>query len=357
MDKLTVLMLEHPRLSDLDKGEMETHMQWFGRCYESVRGGRAMALRHKEGDNPYLKLYGTVDAFTFTPHAPLRFPVERGFIAELVALFKDGGSRADEYEDARVLFEAAPASADTAFRRILAVVKEKTRVACPPSAPTYGLDSLAETLADLYGPGRGQAAGNGAAEAAPSSRRALDTLQRRLGRATLAQAKSDKRVMELEKENAKLLAIIAEKDIIIAAQAADIVAWKSRCRQLQGELDGATRAVRSLEQRPTQEKLTQVMAQLSDERKALRAAQRKIALMTKEQTKLRRKLTCAEKGFDEAERACQAAVEEAKGVKSAAAKAAVRAATVERDAAAQVALAQAEGVRVDGCGAGCGCRG
>ena len=85
MERLTLLVLEHPVLSDLDKGVGESWSQWYARLLSVLADGSAMALKHKAGEYPFLSLYGTIDGATFTPFSsPLRFPVQRGFIAELI---------------------------------------------------------------------------------------------------------------------------------------------------------------------------------------------------------------------------------------------------------------------------------
>ena len=88
----------------------------------------------------------------------------------------------------------------------------------------------------MYSPGASKQA---AAEAprAPESRRALDTLQRRLNRATCAVTSANAQVAALETENARLVEIIKEKDKVIEAQAAVIVDLKSQCRALRQDLN------------------------------------------------------------------------------------------------------------------------
>ena len=75
----------------------------------------------------------------------------------------------------------------------------------------------------------------------------MDTLQRRLGRATLALEASDRRIAELEAENEVLREVIKIKDKIIAEQAALIIDLKQKNRVLQGELVEAKRAAKTLE--------------------------------------------------------------------------------------------------------------
>ena len=149
-------------------------------------------------------------------------------------------------------------------------------------------------------------------------------------------------IAELVAENGKLRDIIKEQEKVIEVQAAVIVELKSKCRALQGELDAARRDIKGLEQRPTKEVLGEVKEKLAEERKARRAAERRVSEMTKERTKLRRMLTLAERGFDEAEAAMEAAQAAEKLATSAKAAAQVRAAEAELQAAAQVVLAQEE---------------
>ena len=77
--------MQFPTLGTLQNGADEPIFAWYGRCHLAVSHGRGMALAHKAGDLPYLKLYGTVNGTTFTPFAPLSFPIEQGVIAELGA--------------------------------------------------------------------------------------------------------------------------------------------------------------------------------------------------------------------------------------------------------------------------------
>ena len=129
---------------------------------------------------------------------------------------------------------------------------------------------------------------------------------------------------------------------MIEAQAAVIVDLKSQCRALRQDLNVSQAEVKRLEQRPTRELLADVNAKLSRERKALRAAERRLVLMEKERSKLRRMLTLASRGYDEAAAAMKEAEDAAKASSTAENKARLRAAEIERDAAAQVALAQSE---------------
>ena len=347
MDKLTVLVLAHPVLSDLDKGVDESCYMWYARCERAISDGSAMARQHKAGAHPYLSTLGTIDGSVFIPYtSPLRFPVARGFIAELITFMRaHPGVYYDAPKDAATLFTESPGSVDAAFRRISLAVDELTRRACPPSNPTKQLDKLAELLSAVYVPAsqRSYVAADGVVQAAPpSSRRALDTLQRRLGRATLALASADKRVAELEAENLRLHGVIKEMGCVIEAQAATIVTLKSKCRSLQGALEEAKREVKGLEKRPTAEELQAVSEKLASERKAKRAVDRVLAQMVKEQTRLRRLLTNANKGFDEATAAMERAEAAVAATTSAAALKCLQAARAERDAAAQVALAQLE---------------
>ena len=344
MERLTLLVLEHPVLSDLDKGVGESWSQWYARLLSVLADGSAMALKHKAGEYPFLSLYGTIDGATFTPFSsPLRFPVPRGFIAELIHFMKSTGTFGDPPKDAALLFMEAPPNIDAAFRRIGTAVEKARRISCPPSAPTYNLDKFASLLASTYVPDAQKSATDETSPGgAPQSRRALDTLQRRLCRVTIALAASDGRIAALEKENLELRAMLAAKDKIISVQAALIVDLKAQNRALQGDLLEAKRAAKVLERRPTSETLVSVNEKLMQERKARRAVERQVEVMKKERTKLRRMLTCAEKGFVEAEAALEAAEKAAAADKSAAAQACVRAAAAERDAMAQVASAQFE---------------
>ena len=347
MDMLTVLTLQHPVVSDLDKGADESSMQWYARCYIAIWKGQDLARQHKMGENPYLKLYGNIDGFSFTPWAVLQLPIERGFVAELVTFMKVSGRFRDAPKDAALLFSEAPDNLDQSFRRIVAAVEKLTRLACPPSNPTYGLVDLMEMLSDKYVPAALKVRAGVGATLNP--RRAMDTLQRRLGHTTEAWKVAEGNIKSLNTEILKLRQIIVEKDKVIEAKNKIIkelkvlvVELKSKNHSLQGELEESKRAVKDLEHRPTAEQLQAVSEKLANERKARRAAERRIELMMKERTKLRRMLTCAEKGYDEAQVELEAAQVAADAAVTKEACAGVKVAQVERDAAVQVALAQSE---------------
>ena len=340
LDQITALVMLHPDLADLDKGEQESAYFWYRRCHLIVYDAQVLALKHKAGEYPYLKLYGTIEALYFTPFSPLRFPMPRGFIAELIDFMAKSKLYSDEFKDAALLFEDSKSGTDAAFRRIVSAVVAQTRVACPPSKPTYDLDKLVTLLSGTYQPSATK--GAEPVEIAPPSRRALDTLQRRLGRATLAMSRADERVAKLEADNARLRAVIKEKDKVIAALAAEIVDLKARNRYLQGELDAERRTTRVLEKRPTREELVDVNQKLAVERKASRAAGRQIAAMKKERTLLRRMLTVADNNFEAAEAALEASKAAAATSKSAELKARAEADARELAAAAQVAAARLE---------------
>ena len=91
---------------------------WHARCHVAADAGSSLALQHKRSEYPYLKLYGTVVGSAFTPHAELRFPVPRGFIAELISL-KASANCSDPPMDALLFFSGAPSSADASCFRCL----------------------------------------------------------------------------------------------------------------------------------------------------------------------------------------------------------------------------------------------
>jgi regulator of replication initiation timing len=355
LDQLTLLSLSNPMLADLERGAEESAYAWYARCHAAVDYGNALAQRHKEGGLPYLELYGVVEGNNFTPHAELRFPMPWGFIAELVALKSRAGCRDAPY-DALLCFPGAPASCDHTFRRVMREVKAATS-----RATLSDLRQLPDMLAKLFAPAPPPAA----ASAEPPARtptRTLDTLQRRLGHMSVALARADARIEELEAENAKLREVISQKDEVIATLRQTIYELKAELREARGE-NAELRAenanlTRLLNERPTDEEMESVQAKLDSERKARRAAERQIAAMKKERTTLRRMLTIAERGYDEAAAAAAqaklsadqataaAATVQGKGAKKAAEalkKAAalrLKEAELERDAAAQVAAAQ-----------------
>ena len=128
LNRLTLLALRQPSLSDLEKGAQETAYAWYQRCCTAVDDGTALALRHKQGGFPYLELYGTVDGVdgtSFTAFAELRFPMPRGFIAELIAL-KGRSSCRDPPYDALLCFPGAPLGCDWSFRLIFKEVTAAT---------------------------------------------------------------------------------------------------------------------------------------------------------------------------------------------------------------------------------------
>ena len=136
---------------------------------------------------------------------------------------KESNRYNDATKDASLLFADPPANVDQTFRRIAATVKERTRVACPPGKPMYGLSELTELLANTFTPdAMKKRSEDEEATAASLPRRALDTLQHRLGHATTAWKIAEARINQLEQENAKLLAIIEAQNKIIAEQAATI---------------------------------------------------------------------------------------------------------------------------------------
>ena len=148
-------LLQQPCLADLDKGEHETCFQWYIRCNKAAMDGNDLALQHKAGDFPFLKMYGTVDSSTFTPFSPLRFPIQRGFITELIHILKRAGRDvyADPFKDASLLFHGAPLNVDGTFRSISTTVDKCTRKACPPSRPSSGLAALAGMLSSRLAQG------------------------------------------------------------------------------------------------------------------------------------------------------------------------------------------------------------
>eukprot|EP00966_Prymnesium_polylepis_P208339 4826291-Prymnesium_polylepis.2 len=149
MPKLTALALQYPALSHLDQASGESVFNWFWRCSRAVGAGDALALGHRRGEFPYLKLYGTVANNLFTPHAEMRFPVEQGVIAELIDLMARSGSCADPAFDAASIFVGTPQgiALDGTFRKIHSVIKRGTA-----NAREGELRGLPDMLAKLYAP-------------------------------------------------------------------------------------------------------------------------------------------------------------------------------------------------------------
>ena len=115
LNKLTLLTLQHPSLADLEKGADERAYAWYVRAYAAVADGLDMAQRHRSGEYPYLKLYGVVGGTSFTPHAELRFPIPKGFIAELVTLKRRADPTSDPAYDAVLCFPGAPQTLSSTF--------------------------------------------------------------------------------------------------------------------------------------------------------------------------------------------------------------------------------------------------
>lgn len=85
-NKLTVLTLQYPALSNMDQGAGESVFAWYARCACAICSGKELAQRHVRGESPYLQLYGKVEGCSFTPYGEMRFPIEYGAIVELIAL-------------------------------------------------------------------------------------------------------------------------------------------------------------------------------------------------------------------------------------------------------------------------------
>ena len=85
-NKLTVLTLQYPALSNMDQGAGESAFVWYARCACAICSGKELAQRHVRGESPYLQLYGKVEGCSFTPYGEMRFPIEYGAIVELIAL-------------------------------------------------------------------------------------------------------------------------------------------------------------------------------------------------------------------------------------------------------------------------------
>ena len=293
LDKLTMLSIRHPSLADVAKGDAESCYDWYGRCCSAADDECSLALRHKKGERPYLKLYGKIDGSTFTPYAPLGFPVPRGLIAELI-VFKAEHSCKDAPMDALEMFSGAPKSADHAFRKISKKIFEVTRRALPTD-----LRSLPDDLAELYAPGW-----QAVQVEVPTERRALDMLQRRLGHVSAALASSEARVAMLEAENEQLRNTVAQRDARIVELEAEVARLKA---ELKCERNRSAALERVLASRPTQVQLDELQGKLQAERAVRVVAERRIAKMEKERSTLCGMLTMAEKDFAVARAAADAA--------------------------------------------------
>ena len=146
LNKLTVLVLQFPSLRDLAQADGEAAIVFYARCRRLVADTVNLAREHVRPDEyPYLRLYGTVDAYTFTPFAPLRFPAPHGLIAELAALLKKNPESTDAPWEALQHFEDAPRGAHHAFIEIYKSIKK----ASGPAKPT-DLRTLPDDLARLF---------------------------------------------------------------------------------------------------------------------------------------------------------------------------------------------------------------
>ena len=71
LTKLTTLTLQYPSLGQLDQGAGESAFNWFWRSSRALGSRDVLARHHLRGEYPYLKLYGMVENYTFTPFEAL----------------------------------------------------------------------------------------------------------------------------------------------------------------------------------------------------------------------------------------------------------------------------------------------
>jgi hypothetical protein len=205
LNKLTALTLEYPTLSALVNGEGEPAFAWYGRCYAAVAGGRGLALAHKAGEMPFLKLYGSFDESTFTPHTPLAFPIECGVLAELATLNARAGKGDPSGMDLLAYFTGAPSTLDSTMRLLVKNIKAATQ-----RATSVDLRKLPDLLAERYAPPEQAvrrvdepsaveptAVATPPPRAAPTASptaRSADALRRRLGRMATELARAHARI-------------------------------------------------------------------------------------------------------------------------------------------------------------------
>ena len=149
LNKLTVLMLQYPVLSQLEQATGEIPYIWYKRCQSAVGGGQRHAARHFRGESPYLELHGSIDGTTFTPfHNRLQFPVENGVIVELIQLLhKKIPSPRDACVDALEYFNIPDGvELDGTFRNIVARIKKMRARATLDNLRQFGLRCWASVI-------------------------------------------------------------------------------------------------------------------------------------------------------------------------------------------------------------------
>jgi hypothetical protein len=343
LPKLTALSLQYPFLSMLDQAIGESVFAWFWRCVRSVGSGDALARRHRRGEYPYLKLYGTVENNSFNPFASMQFPIEWGVIVELIDIMARSGKYSDPAMDASILFENAPpgVAVDGTFRYIHAAVK-KTRGGLKGGLNGDHLGDLPKQLGKLYIPRSAAAAEASSSELEPATgptdsirSGGNPKLMLRLKRMNNELLRANERIAQLEAENARLRTENAK--------------LRTENRELRAELRHATGVNRQLEETLTisQEELrtahattTNTSAQLDAARKARAAVARKLDAMIAERDRMKLLLTAAERHFEKAQAALHRERGRVNAARDAADKAREHEAEVERDSAAQVAAAQ-----------------
>lgn len=148
-DKLTTLIIQYPALARLDQGAEESIFSWYGRCRGLLGDINVHAARHRRGEYPYLELYGKVEGSNFSPFGKVQFPVEWGFISELVNLLLTRDPvPADAFFDAAGFFDVLPGvQLDGSFRLIDKNIKKEMR-----AASAGNLKRLPTLLSNLYAP-------------------------------------------------------------------------------------------------------------------------------------------------------------------------------------------------------------
>ena len=303
LNKLTVLMLQYPVLSQLEQATGEIPYIWYKRCQSAVGGGQRHAARHFRGESPYLELHGSIDGTTFTPfHNRLQFPVENGVIVELIQLLhKKIPSPRDACVDALEYFNIPDGvELDGTFRNIVARIK-KMRA----RATVDNLRQLPEMLGERYlpraccaGESRPTLATPAATSTTPASTSATppvatsthchpalavaNKLRLRLRRASTELAQANATIEKLEAQvaqQAKYIKKLEAENRVLRAENARLTGCK---RRLEAENEGLVEEMLMLKETSVQE-LAATREQLRSEALKRRAAERVSSTMEREQ--------------------------------------------------------------------------
>jgi hypothetical protein len=350
LNKLTVLVMQYAALETIDQASGESAFDWYWRCRRSIGSSQSMAERHYRGEFPFLRLHGKIDGASFTPYGELRFPTEYGVISELIDVLSRSGTSLDAAMDATLLFQGAPpgVAVDGSFRRIHKQVYDTRR-----SVRGSDLRELPVVLCKQYAP-----KAPAVREPSPAAAKAHDTprttataagseaLRRRLFRMSTELTRANERIAVLEAENANLRA----ENAGLRSENAELRRENRTLRTENARLEGehaSTEAVHSAELDKLRGERDDTAARIERSQTELRAQQRARAALVRqldaligERDHVRQLLTAAERAFERADAALQRERGGLAEARNKAHQAAIRAAEAERDAAAQVAVAQ-----------------